>query len=84
MCSAVKVGPKVSFSKNVMALRFSACRELGIPVDTLKQTALACIAGRIFLPHKEYTSFTFAISAIGVHQFCLSISSISVRFSVGC
>ena len=37
-----------------------------------------------FLPHKEYTSFSFAISAIGVHQFCLSISSISVRFSVEC
>ena len=35
MCSAVKVGPRVSFSKNVMALRLSTCRELGIPVDTL-------------------------------------------------
>ena len=57
MCSAVKVGPKVSFSKNVMALRFSACRELGIPVDTLKQTALTCIAGRIFCHTKNTLPF---------------------------
>ena len=45
MCSAVKVDPKVSLSKNVMALRFSACRE---SVDTLKQTALAWIDTEFF------------------------------------
>ena len=60
MCSAVKVGPKVSFSKNVMALsRYSS--------GHVETNCPDMHSRKDFLPHKEYTSFSFAISAIGVH-----------------
>ena len=67
-----KVGPRVSFSrKSVMALRFSACRvryssghvETNCPGIPSRDQC------RVFLlgwAHKEYTSFSFAISTRNV------------------
>ena len=71
MCSArwVPGCPLAEKIYSVMALRFSACRELGIPVDTLKQTALASLAGinaGKFLLRWAHKDFSFAISTMNV------------------